>query len=82
MNLMVPPSIGELYEWLGKGGQPVSLANQGEICLVHKAGLPVTRDDTNKRPISILNEIATKLQNGILAARITTSLHSHPQLLD
>ena len=40
MNLMMPPSLGELYEWLGKGGQPVP-GTDGipKAALIYAAGL-------------------------------------------
>ena len=57
------------------------LADEGEIALIPKPG-PPSRDDSNKRSLSLLNEVAAKFPNGILANRIVAVLHANPGLVD
>ena len=58
-----------------------SASREGEMVFIPKPGKEQTGDDRFKRPLSMLSEVATKLPNGILAARILNAFHEHPTLL-
>ena len=56
-------------------------AKVGVIVPVPKPGV-TTRSQVNKRPLTLLNELAYKLPDGVLAARITRVFHDHPDVLE